>query len=209
MATELDGAARGTANGAAPARTRPDARLQQLGGSAAVAAAGITVLAWMRPDGPTWLLTAGAVLGGLLLPVAAALLAKAFVGDRAPLSWAKLGGIALIIYSCGWLVPHALAPLLPGGPAAMAVTGTWDAVRILGGAVAAAAIAARWPVRGFNRWSMLLVVAGDILSQSSWLAAAAGAQPLMTAMTLAWPLSVLALGLGHALSGRRRLRAEA
>jgi len=189
-----------------PAARRPDRRLQQLGGAAAVAAGGVTALAGLPADVPGWLGVAGSLVGALLLPVAAVLLVKAFVGDRAPLGWAKLGGIMLIIYSCWWLVLLALPLVLSPGPSAMVVTSGSEVVRIVVGLAAAAAIAARWPVRGFNRWSMLVVVAGDIVStQLAWLAAPAGSVPLMLAMGLAWPLSVVALGIGHALSGRRRL----
>lgn len=185
---------------------RPDRRLQQIGGAAAVAAGGITALSGLPADVPGWLGVAGSLVGALLLPVAAVLLVKAFVGDRAPLSWAKLGGIALMIYSCWWLVTLALPIVLSPGPSAMVVTTASEVVRIVVGLAAAAVIAARWPVRGFNRWSMLVVVAGDIVStQLAWFAAAAGSVPLMLAMGLAWPLSVVAFGAGHALSGRRQL----
>lgn len=186
---------------------RPNRRLQQLGGAAAVAAGGLTALASLPTDGPAWLSTGAAVLGGVLLVVAAVMLVQAFVGDRAPLSWAKVGGILLLFYSVMWLVPLVMTPLLsPEGGFGVVTTGS-DAARIVLGLAAAAAIAARWPVRGFNRWSPLLVVAGDIVLQLAYYGAAAGSLELTTAMVLAWPLAVIALGAGHALAARRMQRA--
>lgn len=189
-------------SGARPNRSLPDRRLQQLGGAAAVGAGGLTALSFLPTGGPQWLATGASLLGVLLLIAAAVLLAKAFVGDRAPLGWAKVGGILLVIYSCWWLAPFLLVPLLSPGDAAIATTTALDATRTLLGLLAGIAIAARWPARGFNRWSMLLVVAADIVFQVAFLGAMTGSVALMTAMSLAWPLSVLALGIGHALAGR-------
>lgn len=186
-------------------------RLQLWGGAAAIVG---TVLG-IAPNllfavGPQLVGPAAQVLtivGGLLMVAAAVLLAKAFVGDRAPFDLGKLGGILLILFHCWWL-----AVVLPNewwlvGPTAGEA---WHVTRLLIGVLAGIAIATSWPARGFNRWSMLIVAAcfglgiygayALILSMGQ-----AGAEGALL-LNYLQPLSVLAFGAGHAISGWRAVR---
>lgn len=150
-----------------------------------------------------------ATFGALLLVAAAVLLAQAFVGHRAPLGLAKLGGILLILYFCWWFA----VVLIPsdwwiGGPAGGEA---WNASRLVIGVAAGIAIATRWPARGFNRWSALIVAAcfGLAIYGAYALVLGLGQAGATGAVLLGYlqTLSLIAFGVGHAISGWRATRA--
>ena len=194
---------------------RPNPRLQAWGGLAAIAGALLTVAPGVPGLPPGWFAggvqAAAVVTGAVLLVASATLLAIALVGDRAPLGKAKLGGILLLLFHCWWfatlLVPEAW--WFAGGVAAGEAS---TLVRLLLGIAAGALIAASWPVRGFNRWSMLLVAA-------CFSAASYGAYAVMLAspragavavlLSMLYPLALVAFGVGHAVAGRQGSRARA
>lgn len=173
-------------------------------GVAAIAGGLLAAGAWLpQVSGAAEMLlgigSAAAMLASTLL------LVTALLGRRTRLGWARLGGIALIVFHCWWLVAWA-TPLLLGDPDA-APNDAGALVRQLVGLAAATAIAARWPVSGFDRWSMFLVVACDVLTTYGWVAAAFGSMAAFGALTLTLPLALVAFGAGHAVSGLRAGRA--
>lgn len=188
-------------------------RLQLWGGCAAILGAllGITPnLLFMSGGGlPGAVAQVIAILGGLLLVGAAGLLAQAFVGHSAPLGLAKIGGILLILYFSWWLA----VVVIPsdwwiggqfGGEA-------WNVSRLVIGIGAGVAIATSWPASGFNRWSALIVAAcfGLAIYGAYALVLGAGQAGAAGAMLLGYlqTLSLVAFGIGHAISGWRSTRA--
>lgn len=187
-------------------------RLQLWGGGAAIVGTllGLApqLLLMLPMASPLPLGQVGTIAGGLLMVVAAVLLAKAFVGDRAPFGLAKLGGILLILFHCWWLA----VVLVPADLWLLGASGgeVWNATRLIIGVAAGVAIATSWPARGFNSWSMLIVAACFGLATYGAYAliiglGQAGADGALLLSTLQ-PLSLLAFGAGHAVSGWRGTR---
>lgn len=172
---------------------------RRLAGGAAIALGAL--LFWASPFVPTLLgLPAAGLLGTAMLAAGAVLLASAIVGERAPLSWAKVGGIALIGYCCSWLALF----VVPGSVFAaggVAVGTGLDAARLLVGLVAGIAIARAWPVRGYARWAVLVVVAFDALGSFAWgwVLFAVPSVALLTILGALLPLALIALGTSHVL----------
>jgi len=192
----------------------PESRALRAGGRRLAGGAAIVIgalLFWVSPFAPRLLgLPVAAVLGTALLAVGAGLLASAIVDARAPLSWAKVGGIALIGYCCCWLalfvVPGSL--WIAGG---VAVGTGFDATRVLVGLIAGNAIARAWPVRGYARWAMLFVVACDALGSFvwGWMLLAVPSPALMAAVGALLPLALVALGASHVLGALAARRHQA
>jgi hypothetical protein len=161
--------------------------------------------------GAVWLLAASAVAMPLpsatapaLVLLGAVLLQLGIVGDRAPLSWIKVGGIATLLYFCWWLALHLV-------PDALSTVSPWEAlttVRLLVGLVAAIVIARSWPVRGYGRWAMLVVVLADALNNLvwGWVLLAAPSVGLVALVGALLPLALLALGASHVVAAMRALR---
>lgn len=183
------------------ARTRDR---QRLGGGIAIALGG---LVWLVPA----LLPVAAAAMPLpsatapaLVLLGAVLLQFGIVGDRAPLSWVKVGGIFTLLYFCSWLALHL-------APDALAAARPWDALstmRLLVGLVAAIVIARSWPVRGYDRWAMLVVVLADALNSVAWgwMLLAVPSVGLVTLVGTLFPLALVALGASHAVTAIRLLR---
>lgn len=194
-------------------RREVDRRLQRWGGASALLGAvlGPAPQLLLGAGGvvPPLLLQSLPILAALLLVAAAVLLAKAFVGDRASFGLAKLGGILLILYFC-WQLAVVVVPAewwllgAAGGE-------VWNASRLVIGVAAGVAIATSWPASGFNRWSALVVAAcfGLAISGSYALVLSVGPAGADAALLLSLiqPLSLLAFGAGHAISGWRGTRA--
>jgi hypothetical protein len=188
-------------------------RLQLWGGGAAILGTllGLApqLLLMLPMASPLPLGQVATIAGGLLMVVAAVLLAKAFVGDRAPFGLAKLGGILLILFHCWWLA----VLLVPTDLWLFGATGgeVWNVMRAVIGVAAGVAIATSWPARGFNRWSMLIVAAcfGLAIYGAYALIIGLGQAGADGALLLSYlqPLSLLAFGAGHAISGWRAVRA--
>jgi len=175
--------------------------------------AGVTAIVGGLLAAGAWLPQASGAAATLLgiasaaaMSVSTLLLITALLGRRPRLGWAKLGGIALIVFHASWLAAWA-TPLLLGDADAVPSQAA-ALVRQIAGLAAATAIAARWPVSGLDRWSMFLVVAGDVLTTHGWVAAAFGSMAAFGALTLTLPLALIAFGVGHAVSGWRTRRAH-
>jgi hypothetical protein len=165
--------------------------------------------------GAVWLLSAllSASAAAMPLPSATApalvllgavLLQFGIVGDRAPLSWVKVGGIVTLLYFCSWLALHLVPDALTAARAGDAMT----ILRLLVGVVAAIVIARSWPVRGYGRWAMLVVVLADALNSIvwGWVLLAAPSVGLVALVGALLPLALLALGVSHVVAAMRALR---
>lgn len=190
---------------------RPDARLQRWGGVAAVLGGLLMLMPSLLPMLPFLGVATfvAAIASALLLVAAAVLLAKAAVRPWAGFGWQKLGGILLILFHA-WrlalmLVPHDALLLL------VAFSGDGSTiVRALVAIVAGIAIAKSWPLRGFDRWSMLLVATAFVIANYGGYALAsaggAGTGDALVALSALYPLALVAFGVGHAVSGSRGSR---
>ena len=170
------------------ARTRDGQRLA--GGIAIALGGGVWLLPALLPGTAAAMPLPSATAPGLVL-LGAVLLQFGIVGDRAPLSWVKVGGILTLCYFCSWFALHVV-------PGALAAAHPWDAIsvtRLLVGLVAAIVIARSWPVRGYDRWAMLVVVLADALNTL-----------LMSLVGALFPLALVALGASHVVSAIRRRR---
>lgn len=168
---------------------------QRLAGGIAIALGGAV---WLRsallPVAAAVMPLPSATAPALVL-LGAVLLQLGIVGDRAPLSWVKVGGIVTLLYFCSWLALHLV-------PDALAAARPWDAitiVRLLVGLVAAIVIARSWPVRGYGRWAMLVVVLADALNSLAWgwVLLAVPSVALMALVGALFPLALVALGASH------------
>lgn len=184
-------------------------RLQLWGGGTAIVGTllGIapTLLFMLGTGRPDLLVQACVIGGGLLMVASAVLLATAFVGSRAPFGLAKLGGSLLILFHVWWLAAVIVPPAwLFGGPVAGEV---WNATRLIIGVAAGIAIATSWPTRGFNRWSMLIVAAclGLAIYGAYALLLSVGQSGADWVFLVSYlqPLSLVAFGAGHVVSGWR------
>lgn len=200
---------------AAAASHRVHRRLQLWGGAAAIVGTLLgalpQLLIWLPMGSPLPLGQVGSIAGALLMVASAVLLAKAFVGDRARFGLAKLGGILLILFHCWWLA----VVLVPTDLWLFGASGgeVWNATRLIIGVAAGVTIATSWPAHGFNRWSMLIVAACFGLAVFGAYAlilglGTAGADGALLLGSLQ-PLSLLAFGAGHAVSGWRARRTTA
>ncbi|WP_026372613.1 hypothetical protein [Agrococcus lahaulensis] len=183
------------------ARTRDGQRLA--GGIAIVLGGAVWLVPALLPAAAAATPLPSATAPALAL-LGAVLLQFGIVGDRAPLSWVKVGGILTLFYFCSWLALH----LVPDALAAANPWGATSVMRLLVGLIAAIVIAKSWPVRGYDRWAMLVVVLADGLNSLvwGWVLLAAPSAALITLVGALFPLALVALGASHIAAALRARR---
>jgi hypothetical protein len=143
-------------------------------------------------------------IADVVLLAAAIVLAVGAPGEGGIVGDSGLAKVGLVLWGAGGLVP-LLVPLLAGLVAGWLIIGL-DALVLAGGAVAAVAIV-RGGLRAWSRWSLLVLVAVEVLQLGQQIVLYTIPFPLAAYQVLDWQVLVvgllqIAVGVGYLVAGR-------